>query len=163
MKTIEDVIYHEVSHAVMMLNHGMRPIKMVIAESGGDSGGAAGVILSSAYGCNKPSSDAEGIITLAGLCCDAKRNGREPTIDDFMSRSYVEDANAFVELSRPTEFKRLLKVCRYEVRRRWSRICQISETILAEHKQGNRVVTIENNVIEVQFVTHTSDYDLEAA
>jgi hypothetical protein len=163
MKTIEDVVYHEVSHAVMMLNYGMSPIKIVIAESGGDSGGAAGVIQPSVSGCGKPSSDAWGIISLAGMCCDTKRNGREPTIDEFTGRSYIEDADTFVELSRPAEFKRLLKVCRYEVRRRWSHICQISEAILAAYKQGNRVVAIENNIIEVQFVSRTADYDLEAA
>src|ERR1051326_8653548 len=137
MKTIEDVVYHEVSHAVMMLNYGMSPIKIVIAESGGISGGAAGVIQLSVSRCDKPSSDASGIISLAGMCCDAKRNGREPTIDEFSGQSYIEDADTFVEHSRPAELKRLLKVCRYEVRRRWSHICQISETILAAHSKGN--------------------------
>lgn len=161
MKTIEDVVYHEVSHAVMMLNYGMSPIKIVIAESGGDSGGAAGIIQMSVSECDKPSSDACGIISLAGMCCDTKRNGREPTIDEFMSECYREDADLFVELSRPAELKRLVKECRYEVRRRWSHICQISETILAAHKRGNHVVAIENTHIEVRFVSRTCDYDLE--
>jgi hypothetical protein len=75
----------------MMWNYGMSPFKIVIAESGGDSGGAAGVIQPSVSGCGKPSSDAWGIITLAGMCCDTKRNGREPTIDEFKGRSYIED------------------------------------------------------------------------
>lgn len=162
MKTIEDVVYHEVSHAVMMLNYGMSPIKIVIAESGGDSGGAAGIIQPSVSTCDKPSSDAYGIISLAGMCCDTKRSGREPTIDEFRGRPYIQDADSFVSHSRPAEFRRLLKLARYEVRRRWSHICQISETILSAYKQGNRAVAIDNN-IEVLFVSRTCDYDLEAA
>lgn len=162
MKTIEDVVYHEVSHAVMLVIYGMSPIKIVIAESGGDSGGAAGIIKLSVSECDKPSSDAYGIIALAGMCCDTKRNEREPTIDEFKNESYIQDADLFVSHSRPAEFKRLLKLARYEVRRRWLHICQISETILSAHKQGNRAVAIDNN-IEVQFVSRTCDYDLEAA